>query len=212
MTDQHHREVPQRVSLRPGATSADQEIPGRTASPADPAAVPPAGEEGIERPTGGIDLMYYPDDPSDMMLVVEQPNGELLSIPLTEMKAARLRQALAAQESAAAFLRHELAGGTAEDYAGPIAPTMFSQEPGPGEFVDQDPELADDDAVDDDSAFTSVGRRMRKVANPDPAHVKDAAGELVDQTIKGIAVKHVVLGIFAVVFVIVIVQGILSWW
>lgn len=182
------------------------------ADPGEAAVTVDDGGEEVERPLGGIDLLYYPDDPSDMLLVFELGDGQVVSAPLTEMKAARLRQALTNQADAAAFMRHELAGGTIDNFAAPSA------EPDAGrygdDFVDVEAPLDDEDDEDDpddgepSGVLGRLGDKARAVANPDPFAMSGVVEEFVEKDVKGISIKYIIVGIAILSFVLAIVSWI----
>lgn len=150
--------------------------------------------------------MFYEDDPSDMVLAIEQPDGTLLQVPLTEMKAARLRQGLDAQAAAAAFMRHQLAGGNADDYQPPppTVPDSVDSE----RFVDFDDEVTDEPEEGHETP-SALSRRLKALR--DPVGLESGAARLTEQQVRGISGQTLVLGVVAVSFVIVILGMFLSW-
>ena len=73
------------------------------------------GVGDLELEVTHLDVQFDPDDPSDAVLAVTVTVGgdddeHVVEYPLTEMKAAKLRAGLAAQQSAVADARHVLLG------------------------------------------------------------------------------------------------------
>lgn len=208
---------PQQVSVRAGgahrgtSTAVSGGVAGLTAPNGPGTSEVTGAAQTIERPVGGIDVLYFEDDPSDMELVLELSDGQVVAVALTEMKATRLRRALDAQQQAAALMRHELAGGTPDTFepvqvqpAPPSAPE-FERDP----YDDPNAEYgADDELAESDETLTVRERVNRRM---DVAGVRDVAGEAMDKDVRGIPVWWFVIGVLAVSMVLSVISTLSGW-
>lgn len=201
MTDPH---FPPRVHL-------NGDRPGRTPR------TPPT-HVGIPTPTdvpqhrdvvGGIDLEYYPDDPSDAVLVVELTTGEVVEVPLSEIKLARLRAALDDQTEAVARARWEVAGGAPEDYVDdtltqqPRAAAGRLNDDGDQQVDETDAEDMDDTDAEHSGLLSRARDKLRTLR--DPLALDPVLHDVQKQTYKGVSVGTILLYVLIVAVVLALV-------
>lgn len=193
MTDPNY---PQRVSLNAPHGGGAHRSPGDV-TPSEPA---PA-VDGIEPPVGGIDILYYEDDPSEAFLMLTLPSGETVQVPLSEMKLRRLSAGIDAQREAVAQFRWEMDGGDPADYIPDTERGVGQYRAAPGDDYDESPadEYVEDSDVDEESEESLGQKVLRKT---DPLHMRDAADYLQTKSVKDVSVQTILLWTLGAVIVL----------